>query len=89
MELLGSSLLHSMQRGEPLESTNPKLIYDSSYSLFYLFETVQLDVVTPSSGSDYALKYTRGEGSPNVRSERGVLIFSKFLRNPYKGIAEP
>ncbi|GBP96496.1 hypothetical protein EVAR_94019_1 [Eumeta japonica] len=31
MELLGSSLLHSMQRGEPLESTNPKLIYDSSY----------------------------------------------------------
>ncbi|GBP27320.1 RNA-directed DNA polymerase from mobile element jockey [Eumeta japonica] len=31
----------------------------------------------------------RGERSPNVRSERGVLIFSKFLRNPYRGIAEP
>ncbi|GBP05335.1 hypothetical protein EVAR_76768_1 [Eumeta japonica] len=43
MELLGSSLLHSMQRGEPLESTNPKLIYDSLYFLFFVFETVELD----------------------------------------------
>ncbi|GBP91230.1 hypothetical protein EVAR_60680_1 [Eumeta japonica] len=51
MELLGSSLLYSTQRGELLESTNPKLIYDSSYFLFFVFETVQLDVVASSSGS--------------------------------------
>ncbi|GBP68212.1 hypothetical protein EVAR_50357_1 [Eumeta japonica] len=51
MELLGSSLLHSMQRCEPLESTNPKVIYDSSYFLFFVFETVELDVVASSPGS--------------------------------------
>ncbi|GBP08697.1 hypothetical protein EVAR_7289_1 [Eumeta japonica] len=97
MELLGSSLLHSIQRGEPLESTNPKLIYDSSYFLFFVFETVELDVVASSSSGLRRLlskglrahKYTRGERSPNVRSKRGVLIFSKFSRNPYRGIAEP
>ncbi|GBP59856.1 Synaptic vesicle glycoprotein 2B [Eumeta japonica] len=55
MELLGSSLLHSMQRGEPLESTNPKLIYDPSYFLFFVFETVELDVVASSSGSVIAV----------------------------------
>ncbi|GBP86200.1 hypothetical protein EVAR_63976_1 [Eumeta japonica] len=78
MELLESGLLDSMQRGEPLESTNPKLIYDPSYFLFFVFETVELDVVTLSSGSLIAVFSALQEWFLGTNLQWGIVTYPRL-----------